>query len=69
VRRPSKKVEFDLGALNIDEPITWIKSKRFQEEFDKKEKGEEVKFIYFSQFLEYDLFLFLIIFLDLFLDL
>ena len=54
----SKEKEFDLGGLNIDEPITWVRSKRFQEEFDKRlnslmdEREEELEFIYFNQLLE-----------------
>ena len=52
----SKKNEFGLGGLNMDEPITWAMSKRFQEKLDKRlnslmqEREEEVKFIYFRNF-------------------
>ena len=53
----SKEEEFGLGGLYMDEPITWTRSKRFQEEFGKRlnslmEEREEVKLIYFSQLLE-----------------
>ena len=70
----SKEEEFDLGGLNMDGPITRARSKRFQEELGERlnslmEEREGVKFIYFSQLLEWDLFSFLIIFLGLFLDL
>ena len=63
----SKEEEFGLGRLNMDEPITWARSIRFQEESGKrlnsleKRKNEE-KLINFSQLLEYDLFSFLIVF-------
>ena len=54
----SKEEEFGLGGLSMDEPITWARSKRSQEEIDKRlnslmeEREEEVKFIYFSKLLE-----------------
>ena len=70
-----KEEEFGLDGLHMDGSITRVRSKRFQEELDERlnflmeERREEAKLIYFSQLLEYDLFLFLIIFLGLFLDL
>ena len=33
-----KEEEFDLGGLNIDRPITWVKSKKFQQELNKETK-------------------------------
>ena len=64
----SKEKEFGLGGLNIDGPITWARSKTFQEESGKRlnslvqERKNEEKLINFRQLLEYDLFSFLIVF-------
>ena len=54
----SKEEEFGLEGLNMNGPITWARSKRFQEElgeilnFLMEEREEEAKLIYFSQLLE-----------------
>ena len=54
----SKEEEFDLGGFNMDEPITGVRNKRFQEEFDKRlnylmiEREEKMKLINFSQLLK-----------------
>ena len=64
----SNEKEFDLGRLNMDEPITRARGKRFQEELGERlnslmeEREEEAKLMNFSQLLKYYLFLFLIIF-------
>ena len=39
----SKEEEFDLGEFNMDRPITWVKSKKFQQEFSKETKFSEGK--------------------------
>ena len=49
--------EFGLRGLNMDGPITRVRSKRFQEEFGKRlnslveEREEEAKLINFNQLL------------------
>ena len=54
----SKEEEYGLGWINMDGPITWARSKKFQEELGERlnslmeEREEEVKLVYFSQLLE-----------------
>jgi len=57
-RELTKEEDFGLGGLNMDGPITWARSKRFQEELGERlnslieEREEEVKLINFNQPLE-----------------
>ena len=54
----SKEEEFGLEGLNMNGPITWARSKRFQEELGERlnslmeKRKEETKFMNFSQVLE-----------------